>query len=143
MLSSLSSDINLNYYKNSDEQFIYGVKGIVRLPLGIEIIYNIARSSTNILIEIPYTPKVECILAVTDKRIIFIPLNSVYNQISFNYGDIDISYYNQLLDKIFLLNIKNQKLLDFLEKKLVFRIYSGQSSQINKINCVLKEYACV
>lgn len=142
MISSTSKKINLNDYKRCNEEFIYGVKGIVRLPLGTELIYNMARMSIDTFIEVPSTLKVECILAVTDKRIMFIPINSNHELISFNYGDIDIFFYDQLVDKIYLLNIKNKKFLSFVEKKLVFRIYSGQKSTISKINCILKEYIC-
>lgn len=144
MLSSLINNTDLNHYKECNEQFIYGLKGIVRLPLGKELIYLIGYSSIlDFLVDTSPICKVECIFAVTDKRIILIPTVDKYKPVSFNYGDINLIYYNQLFDKIFLLNIKDKKLLNFPESKLVFRIYSKQNSELNKINCVLQEYACV
>lgn len=144
MLSSLINNTDLNNYKECNEQFIYGIKGIVRLPIGKEIIYLIGHSSLlDSFVDTSHICKVECIFALTDKRIILIPTDNKYTPVSFNYGDIDLIYYNQLFDKIFLLNIKDKKLLNFPESKLVFRIYSKQNSELNKINCVLKEHACV
>lgn len=144
MVSYLSNNTDLNDYKNCDEKFIYGLKGIVRLSLGREIIYRIGNnvSMFDSLTEVSHIYKVECILAVTDKRILLIPINNEYTPSSFTYKDIDVIYYNQLFDKVFLLNIKDKQLLNFCENKLVFRMYSKQNAELNKINCVLKEHAC-
>lgn len=144
MISSLINSTSLNAYKECNEQFIHGVKGIVRLSIGREIMYCIGLSSmTDYFIDMPRIFKVECILAVTDKRIVLIPTDNKYKPVSFSYGDIDVVYCNQLFDKVFLLNIKNKEFLNFSEKRLVFRVYGKQSSEINKINCVLQEHACV
>ena len=56
--------------------------------------------------------------------------------------DIDINYYDQLFDKVFLLNIRDKKLLDFCENKLVFRMYKNQNTELNKINYILQEHVC-
>lgn len=143
MLSSLNKGISLENRKECNEQFIYGIKGIVRLSIGREIIYRMGNAPVfDFFTEIPNMYKIECILAVTDKRIILIPTSNECTPISFNYGDIDVVYYDQLFEKVFSLNIKDKKLLNFCENKLVFRIYSKQNSELNKINCVLQEYAC-
>ena len=143
MISSPTKNISLNNYKECNEQFIYGVKGIVRISIGREIIYRIGHVSMyDFFTNFPRICKVESIFAVTDKRIILIPTDNEYKPISFAYGDINVIYCNQLFDKVFLLNIKDKKLLNFYENKLVFRIYSKQNSELNKINCVLQEHAC-
>jgi hypothetical protein len=144
MISSLINNSNLNDYKECNEQFIHGVRGIVRLSIGMEIMYCIGQTSmSDYFIDIPNIFKVECIFAVTDKRIILIPVDNKYKPFSFRYSDIDVVYCNQLFDKVFLLNMKDKKFLNFSENRLVFRVYSKQSSEINKINCVLQEHACV
>ena len=144
MISSLNKSISFNNYKECNEQFIYAVKGIIRLPIGREIIYRIGYLSLYLIFlrKFPNIYMAECIFAVTDKRIILIPKTNEYTPISFNYGDIDVIYYDQLFDKVFLLNIKDKKLLNFCENKLVFRMYSKQNSELNKIKYVLQEYAC-
>ncbi len=143
MISSSAKSINLNDYKEGSEEFIYGVKGIVRLSIGREIIYRIAYASMfDIIVETPHIFRIECIFAVTDKKIILIPTEDTYTSISFNYQDIEVTYYNQLFDKVFLLNIKNKNILNFKEDKLVFRMYLKQEAELNKINCVLQEHAC-
>lgn len=144
MVSSLVNTTSLNDYKECNEQFIHGVRGIVRLSIGREIMYCISQASmSDYFIETPSLFKVECIFAVTDKRIILIPTDNKYKPVSFNYGDIDAVYCDQLFDKVFLLNIKDKKFLNFSENRLVFRVYSKQNSELNKINCILQEHACV
>jgi hypothetical protein len=144
MVSSLINNTSLNDYRECNEQFIHGVKGIIRLSIGREIMYCIGLASmTDYLIDIPHIFKIECILAVTDKRIILIPTENKYKPVSFNYSDIDVVYCNQLFDKVFLLNIKDKEFLSFSEKRLVFRVYSKQNTEINKVNCILQEHACV
>lgn len=143
MISSPTNIISLSNYKECNEQFIYGIKGIVRLSIGRELIYRIGHVSMyDCSTNFPRICKVESIFAVTDKRIILIPTGNKYTPISFAYGDIDAIYCDQLFDKVFLLNIKDQKLLNFSENKLVFRIYSKQNSELTKVNCILQEYAC-
>lgn len=144
MISSLISTTSLNDYKDCNEQFIHGIRGIVRLSIGREIMYSICQASmSDYSLDFPDIFKVECIFAVTDKRIILIPKDNKYKPVSFNYGDIDVVYCNQLFDKVFLLNIKDKKFLNFSENRLVFRVYSKQNSELNKVNCVLQEHACV
>lgn len=143
MISPLVRNINLDKYKKYDEQFIYGLKGIIRLSVGRQIIYRIGHASiSNFFVAVPSIYKVECILAVTDKRIILIPTNVNHAPIYLAYDDINITYYDQLFDKVFLLNIKNKKILNFCENKLVFRICSKQTKELNKIKCILQEYSC-
>lgn len=143
MLSSLNKGISLEKYKKSNEQFIYSVKGILRLPMGRAILYRMGNAPIfDFFTEVTNINRVECIFAVTDKRIILIPKTNEYEPISFNYGDIEVIYYDQLFDKVFLLNIKEKKLLNFYENKLVFSIYPKQNLEINKVNCILNEYNC-
>ena len=143
MITSMAKNINLNDYKNFDELSIYGIKGIVRLSVGREIIYRMRHTGIfDFSTEVLFISKIECIFAVTDKRIILIPIDTKYKSISFNHGDIDVSYYDQLFDKVFLLNIKDKKLLDFCENKLVFRMYRNQNSELNKVNYILQEHVC-
>lgn len=143
MVSSLYKNIKLNGYKNCNEQFIYGIKGIVRVSIGREIIYRISNASIfDFFTEVIPVYRIECIFAVTDKRIILIPTDNEYEIVSFSYSDIDVVYYNQLFDKVFLLNIKEKKLLNFCENRLVFRMYPKQNTDINKINCILQEHVC-
>lgn len=143
MVSSLYKNIDLNGYKNCNEQFIYGIKGIVRVSIGREIIYRISNASIfDFFTEVIPVYKIECIFAVTDKRIILIPTGNEYEIVSFSYPDIEVIYYNQLFDKVFLLNIKEKKLLNFCENRLVFRVYPKQITDINKINGILQEHIC-
>ncbi|MBV7273216.1 hypothetical protein JMF89_02465 [Clostridiaceae bacterium UIB06] len=143
MISPLVRNVDLDKYKNYDDQFICGLKGIIRLSVGRQIIYRMGHSSIpNFFVTVPNIYKVECILAVTDKRIILIPNNVNHAPISLAYDDINITYYDQLFDKVFLLNIKNKKILNFCENKLVFRICSKQTKELNKIKCILQEYSC-
>ena len=143
MITSVAKNMDLNDYKKFDELFIYGIKGIVRLSVGREIIYRMSHTGIfDFSTEVSFISKIECIFAVTDKRIILIPMDTKYKSISFNHGDIDVSYYDQLFDKVFLLNIKDKKLLDFCENKLVFRMYKNQNTELNKINYILQEHVC-
>ena len=143
MITSMAKKINLNDYKNFDELSIYGIKGIVRLSVGREIIYRMSHTGIfDFSTEVSFISKIECIFAVTDKRIILIPTDTKYKSISFNHGDIDVNYHDQLFDKVFLLNIRDKKMLDFCENKLVFRMYKNQNTELNKINYILQEHVC-
>lgn len=143
MISSLIKSISLENYKGCNEQFIYGVDGIIRLTIGREIIYRMSQASiSDYFIDAPHIGKVECIFAVTNRRIILIPKDEKCSSISFNYGEISVVYHNQVFDKIFLLYIKDRELLNFPEKKLVFSVYPKQNVELNKINCILMEYSC-
>lgn len=143
MISALVENSKLEEYKEYDEQFIYGLKGIIRLSVGRQIIYRIGHASlSDFFVAVPNVYKVESTLAVTDKRVILIPTNMNHAPISLAYGDINITYCDQLFDKVLLLNIKDKKILNFCENRLVFRIYSKQTSELNKIKCILQEYAC-
>lgn len=143
MVSSLDKNIDLNDYKECSEQFIYGIKGIVRLSIGREIIYRMGNIGVfDFFTEINHIYRIECIFAVTDKRIILIPIDNEYATNSFTYRDIKVIYYNQLFDKVFLLNVKDTTLLNFCENRLIFSMYSKQSTELNKINCILKEHGC-
>lgn len=142
MISSLNKNINLNIYKECNEQFIYGIKGILRLSIGREIMYHMFSTfNYTFANDIPHICKIESIFAVTDKRIILIPLDSKYEEISFSYADIGVDYYDQLFDKVFSLDIKDKKVMNLWEDNLIFRVYSSQNKELNKINCILQEYA--
>jgi len=143
MFSSVDKNINLNDYKECSEQFIHGIKGIVRLSIGREIIYRMGnRGVFDFLTEVNHIYRIECIFAVTDKGIILIPIDKEYAPSSFTYGDIEVIYYNQFFDKVFLLNLKDTNLLNFCENRLIFRMHSKQSTELNKINYILQEHGC-
>jgi hypothetical protein len=64
---------NLSQYKRTDESFIYGVSGLLRLSFGKEVLFNyIPMESLDYFVDVMYNQAVDAILAVTDKRIIFI-----------------------------------------------------------------------
>jgi hypothetical protein len=139
---------NLSQYKRTDESFIYGVGGLLRLSFGKEVLFNyIPMESLDFFVDVTYNQAVDATLAVTDKRIIFIGSkcispdcdNLVY---SFDIKEIGIRYRKVLGKREFVITSNGRALFNFTEPEIVFECYNKQKDKVEKIKLVLSEYVC-
>lgn len=146
-MSSKADLYSLSKYQTADENFMYGVSGVLRLPVAKDTIFNLMFAGMENYMPTSRVKYLDCILAVSDKRVLFIQLGSTYpfrpsKVFSFNFSDIYIKYKKMFSEKQFLIFSKNNKIFDFVETKIVFECHNRQDSSINKVRAVLKEFMC-
>lgn len=145
MITKVSAQ-NLDMFKDENDKFIYGVEGALRLHFVQEALHSFLPYPVNYcLIPDAYTTFAKCILAVTDKRIMLIgkgPKNTLDkdNIYSFNYGDIGIEYKDKLGSKMFILDLKNNKVYNFLENNIIFEVNPRYYKQGEIIKGIISEY---
>lgn len=134
-------------YMNNDESFIFGINGLLRLSVAKEILYVYAPMGfLNSYIDPMQNYSIECTLAITDKRILFINTNNINSytkgaSYSFNIDEIKLKYKKLFGKKQFIINTNNHELFDFTEQVLVFECYDKQDENIDKLNVLLSEHA--
>lgn len=137
---------NLLQYKREDENFIYGVRGLLRLSFGKEILFNyMPMESLDFFVDATYNQAIDATLAVTDKRIIFISSkcispncsNLVY---SFDIEEIGVRYRKILGKREFVITSNGKELFEFTEPEIVFECYNKQRDKVEKIKLILSEY---
>lgn len=137
---------NLLQYKREDENFIYGVRGLLRLSFGKEILFNyMPMESLDFFVDTTYNQAIDATLAVTDKRIMFISSkcispncsNLVY---SFDIKEIGVRYRKILGKREFVITSNGKELFEFTEPEIVFECYNKQRDKVEKIKLILSEY---
>ncbi|SMC21160.1 hypothetical protein SAMN02745134_01209 [Clostridium acidisoli DSM 12555] len=137
---------NLLQYKREDENFIYGVRGLLRLSFGKEILFNyMPMESLDFFVDATYNQAIDATLAVTDKRIMFISSkcispncsNLVY---SFDIEEIGVRYRKVLGKREFVITSNGKELFEFTEPEIVFECYNKQRDKVEKIKLILSEY---
>lgn len=137
---------NLLQYKREDENFIYGVRGLLRLSFGKEILFNyMPMESLDFFVDTTYNQAIDATLAVTDKRIMFISSkcispncsNLVY---SFDIEEIGVRYRKILGKREFVITSNGKELFEFTEPEIVFECYNKQRDKVEKIKLILSEY---
>lgn len=137
---------NLLQYKREDENFIYGVRGLLRLSFGKEILFNyMPMESLDFFVDATYNQAIDATLAVTDKRIMFISSkcispncsNLVY---SFDIEEIGVRYRKILGKREFVITSNGKELFEFTEPEIVFECYNKQRDKVEKIKLILSEY---
>lgn len=136
----------LSQYMNHDESFIFGVNGLLRLSAAKAILYSyMPMTFLNSYIDSFHNYSIECTLAVTDKRILFINTNKIEaypkgKVYSFKPSEIKLKYKNFLGKKEFIIGTNNHELFDFTEESLIFECYGKQEDEINRLNMLISEY---
>lgn len=139
--------LNLTKFKLEDEQFIYGIAGALRLHFVHEALYSfLPYPFGDCFLPAYYTTYVKCVLAVTDKRVIIIAKtprgghldeSQVY---SFDYKDVKIQYKKSFGSKMFIFDIGEQQLFNFLSKTVIFEVNPRYYDEIKNIREVISQY---
>lgn len=139
--------LDLTTFKLEDEKFIYGIAGALRLHFVEEALYSFMPYPFGYcFLPAAYTTYVKCVLAVTDKRFIIIGKtprgghldeSQVY---SFDFRDVKIQYKKSFGSRMFIFDIGEQQLFNFLSKTVIFEINPKYYDDIENIRAVISEY---
>lgn len=138
--------LNINTLKTYDEEFMHTVDGTLRIDYINEMFYSFLPYPFYYgLSPIICTNYVKCTMAVTDKRIIIIGKNDsdtidekhIY---SFNYKNIKSEFKKKLGGRTFILDIRPQRIFNFLVGSIVFEVTAPYINQAEYINQVISQY---
>lgn len=138
--------LNIDMLKTNEEEFLHTVDGTLRIDYINETLYSFLPYPFYYgLSPIICTNYLKCTMAVTDKRIIIIGKNASYtideNHIySFYYKNIRSEFKKKLGRRVFILDIRPQRIFNFLVGSVEFEVTSPYINQAEYINQVISQY---
>lgn len=136
----------LSKYKNADEKFIYGVDGNLKLLFFYDALYNFfPYSFFNYAPYTIYEMCINCIFAVTDKRIMVLETDCegdiTKNYIhSYNFSEVSIEFKKKLGKRIFVLEKRRKRYFSPEDNFLTIEIDSSNISQAENIYALISEH---
>jgi hypothetical protein len=138
--------LDLNKYRKLSEKFICGVPGTFKLNFFYDIFYSfLPYPFFNYFPPTIYTVSIDCIFAVTDKRIIVFEKDND-NKIdenyihSFDYDEVKVEYKKKLGTRIFVVEKLKKNYFSMEDNMFRIEISSKFITQAENINILLLEH---
>ncbi|ERI95450.1 hypothetical protein HMPREF1982_00193 [Clostridiales bacterium oral taxon 876 str. F0540] len=138
--------LDLRKYRKLSEKFISGVPGGFKLNFFFDIFYSfLPYPFFNYFPPSIYTISIDCIFAITDKRIIILEKNSDgdidENYIhSLNYDEVKIEFKKKLGTRIFVIEKLKKNYFSMEDNMFRIEINKDFITQAENINTLLSEY---